>query len=272
VIAAPAQFDNGQPFVPQVEGLLAGVPLTAEEWQTAALVVVPPALNFITAVLLAELHGRMGYFPAIVRLRPVPESVPPRFEVAEVINLQAVREAAACSGADRGLQGIMSDPLNEALRHLAERYTAAACAVLADNLTSVILYGSVARGQAKPGSDIDLLVICRELPPGAFRRQEVLEPVRERLQSALDSLGEQGCYADFTEVIRTEAEAQRTHPLYLDMTDEAVILYDRGGFFAQVLAQVRERLRVLGAQRKRLGRLRYWDLKPDFKPGEVITL
>jgi hypothetical protein len=48
-------------------------------------------------VLLAELHGRMGYFPAIVRLRPMPESVPPRFEVAEVINLQAVREHARLS-------------------------------------------------------------------------------------------------------------------------------------------------------------------------------
>ena len=94
VIAAPAQFDTGQPFAAQVAALLAGVPLTAEEWQTAALLIVPPALNFITAVLLAELHGRMGYFPAIVRLRPVAESVPPRFEVAEVINLQAVREQA----------------------------------------------------------------------------------------------------------------------------------------------------------------------------------
>ncbi len=94
VIAVPAQFDTGQPFVPQVEAMLAQVPLTADEWQTAPLLVVPPALNFITAVLLAELHGRMGYFPAIVRLRPVAESVPPRFEVAEVINLQAVREKA----------------------------------------------------------------------------------------------------------------------------------------------------------------------------------
>ena len=94
MIAVPAQFDTEQPFVPQVEAMLASVPLTAEEWQTAPLLVVPPALNFITAVLLAELHGRMGYFPAIVRLRPVEESVPLRFEVAEVINLQAVREAA----------------------------------------------------------------------------------------------------------------------------------------------------------------------------------
>jgi len=104
-IAVPAQFDTGQPFAAQVETLLAGVPLSAEEWQTAALLIVPPALNFITAVLLAELHGRMGYFPAIVRLRPVADSVPPRFEVAEVINLQAVREAARQrrSGSNGGL-------------------------------------------------------------------------------------------------------------------------------------------------------------------------
>jgi hypothetical protein len=56
------------------------------------------------------------------------------------------------------------------------------------------------------------------------------------------------------------------------MTEEAVILFDRDDFFAQVLARVRERLRELGAQRRQLGRMRYWDLKPDFKPGEVITL
>jgi uncharacterized protein (DUF433 family) len=30
VIAAPAQFDNGQPFAPQVQALLAQVPLTAD--------------------------------------------------------------------------------------------------------------------------------------------------------------------------------------------------------------------------------------------------
>ena len=161
---------------------------------------------------------------------------------------------------------------NQALRHLAERYAATAQEVLGENLTSVVLFGSVARGEARPDSDIDLLVICRELPAGAFRRQEVLEPVQERLQVELDRLWEQGCYTDFTEIIKTETEAQKTHLLYLDMTEEAVILFDRGEFFARVLARVRERLRELGAQRKQLGRIRYWDLKPDFKPGEVIWL
>jgi len=94
VIALPAQFDHQQPFEPQLAGLMANVPLTPEEWQTAAIVVNPPALNFITALALAELHGRMGYFPPVVRLRPVKDALPPRYEVAEILNLQAVRDAA----------------------------------------------------------------------------------------------------------------------------------------------------------------------------------
>jgi hypothetical protein len=36
----------------------------------------------------------MGYFPTIIRLRPVANATPPRFEVAELINLQAVRDRA----------------------------------------------------------------------------------------------------------------------------------------------------------------------------------
>ena len=56
------------------------------------------------------------------------------------------------------------------------------------------------------------------------------------------------------------------------MVEDAVLLYDRDGFFASVLARLRKRLRAMGAERRRLGRIAYWDLKPDFRPGEVIEL
>ena len=94
VIAIPNQVDVQRPLAPQVTALADAAGLTAEAWQTAALLVSLPALNFSAALLLAELHGRMGYFPPILRLRPVADSLPPRFEVAEIINLQAVREEA----------------------------------------------------------------------------------------------------------------------------------------------------------------------------------
>jgi len=43
------------------------------------ILVNTPSLNFITAMLLAKLHGRMGYFPPIIRLRPANGSLPPRY-------------------------------------------------------------------------------------------------------------------------------------------------------------------------------------------------
>ena len=94
VLALPAQFDHAQPFGPQLEALMAQIDLSAEAWQTAPILVNPPSLNFITALVLAELHGRMGYFPPVIRLRPVAGALPPRYEVAEILNLQAARDAA----------------------------------------------------------------------------------------------------------------------------------------------------------------------------------
>lgn len=94
VLEIPVHFDNSQPFLPQLEALMARLSLSPAEWQSRPILVNPPSLNFITALLLAELHGRMGYFPPILRLRPVPEALPPRYEVAEILNLNAVRERA----------------------------------------------------------------------------------------------------------------------------------------------------------------------------------
>lgn len=94
VIDTPAQFDLNQPFAAQVAALADTIGLSPVEWQTLPLVINPPSLSAIAVTLLAELHGRMGYFPAVIRMRPVVDSMPPAFEVAEIINLQAVRDAA----------------------------------------------------------------------------------------------------------------------------------------------------------------------------------
>jgi hypothetical protein len=90
----PTQLDVAQPFVLQTVALAEAAGLSASEWQTRSLLIVLPALNYAAAALLAHLHGRMGYFPPVVRLRPVAGAIPPRFEIAEVLNLQEVREKA----------------------------------------------------------------------------------------------------------------------------------------------------------------------------------
>jgi hypothetical protein len=94
VIEVYCQIDPQQPLAPQVIALVDQTGSSPAEWQTLPLLVNPPSLNFIAVALLAELHGRCGYFPAHLRLRPVQGNLPPQYEVAEVLDLQALRDAA----------------------------------------------------------------------------------------------------------------------------------------------------------------------------------
>jgi len=93
-VRVPTQLDQQADFLLQIVALADACGLAATEWQTEPLVVNPPALNFVAVALLAELHGRMGYFATCLRLRPVAGSTPPQFEVVGLLNLQAVRDEA----------------------------------------------------------------------------------------------------------------------------------------------------------------------------------
>ena len=92
VIEVAAKFDAQTPYVAQLAALLDRVALTPAQWQSGELLVILPSLNYIAALVLADLHGRSGGFPPVVRLRPAPGSVLRRYEVAEILDLQGLRE------------------------------------------------------------------------------------------------------------------------------------------------------------------------------------
>ena len=160
----------------------------------------------------------------------------------------------------------------QTVNRLAEDYTGALKGLLGDALVSVLLFGSVARDEAAAVSDIDLLVVAEDLPRGRFARLDRLRAADEIVRPQLENLRRQGIFTDFHVLLKTPAEAAILRPLYLDFVEDAVILYDREGFFARVLNDLRASLDRLGARRLQRGRLRYWDLKPDYTPGEVFTI
>lgn len=94
VVEVNSEIDPAQPLQPQIAAMIDIIPLTPAEWETEQLLINLPSLNYSAAVLIAELHGRMGYFPTVLRLRPVPSASLPTFEVAEVLNLQELRDKA----------------------------------------------------------------------------------------------------------------------------------------------------------------------------------
>lgn len=88
------KLNTDEPLAPQIIEIISKIPLTTEEWQTLPILINLPSLNYAAALVLAELHGRMGYFPACLRLRPVTGSLPPRYEAFEILNLDELRRQA----------------------------------------------------------------------------------------------------------------------------------------------------------------------------------
>ena len=79
-----------QTFVENVQHFVTEIPLSEDQWQTAEIVVVPASYAPVWSVVLSALHGRMGYFPDVVHIRPVSGSGR-KYEVAGIIQLQQIR-------------------------------------------------------------------------------------------------------------------------------------------------------------------------------------
>lgn len=139
-------------------------------------------------------------------------------------------------------------------------------------LIAVVVFGSVGRGEARADSDIDILIVADPLPNGRLPRVEEFAPVRKALSGRLQSLSEEGIFTSLAPVFKTPEEVHAGSLLFLDMIDDGRILYDRSGFWKDYLRGFKERLRRLGAKKVVVGDRWYWDLKPDYKVGEVFEI
>ncbi|NJN68125.1 MAG: hypothetical protein HC884_16140 [Chloroflexaceae bacterium] len=87
-------IERHRPLADIAHELIENIGLSADEWQTEPLLINPPGLAPLALALIAELHGRCGYFLPMVHIRPVEGALPPRYEVAEIVNLNTMRETA----------------------------------------------------------------------------------------------------------------------------------------------------------------------------------
>jgi len=132
--------------------------------------------------------------------------------------------------------------LREVLTKLFERFE--------ENLVSVVLYGSIARGTAKPTSDMDLLVVVRGLPASFYDRSIIIGNIlRELHEPKIRLWKESGEFTNIDILPLAPDEAEVLRPLYLDFLFDATILYDQGGFMSRILEKLRKRVGELGARR-----------------------
>ncbi len=140
---------------------------------------------------------------------------------------------------------------------------------LSKKLTSVVLFGSIVREEAKRGSDIDVLVVLD------FPREEKSEGLDLFFDATIDFEDTYlpDTYWNIHFVPFTKEEAKETYPFYLDMVENSVIVFDRDDFMKKKLENLKKRMEELGTRKVFLSDGKwYWQLKPGAKPGEEIEL
>ncbi len=135
-------------------------------------------------------------------------------------------------------------------------------------LVSVVVFGSVARGEYGKNSDVDVIVVIESLPKSKLRRQEEFISVEEIIEK---KMGED-VLVKLSPIIKTPEEVRKIPPILLDVVEDGIILYDRDNFFGEIVEKLRRELNKLGSRRVRVGKRWYWILKPDYRFGEVINI
>jgi len=152
---------------------------------------------------------------------------------------------------------LMAGGLSEALSRVGrEEYAALLRRVVAEllnlfgsSLLAVILFGSVARGDCRPSSDVDLLVVAEGLPSSYLERASMLALIVARTRGERARLWRRGLYATLQMLAYTPGELESFHPFYLDLAFDGVVLYSRGGYGEELVERVREMVRRMGATR-----------------------
>jgi predicted nucleotidyltransferase len=154
--------------------------------------------------------------------------------------------------------------LGELTAHVEARY--------GERLVSLVVFGSVGRGTPRHDSDLDVLLVADGLPDGRMARVAEFAAVERGLAPHVAAGRRQGFFMECSPVFKTPAEVTSGSPLLLDMVDDARILIDLDGFFAGAMTGLRDRLSRLGARRVWRGNAWFWDLKPDYQPGDIFEL
>jgi len=142
-----------------------------------------------------------------------------------------------------------------------------------NELISIVLYGSVARGTAKKESDIDLILVIRGLSYTAAINRFLL--VEEKFKQSIEfiSIKKAGYSPEIKPVIFSQKEASESRYIFLDVVEEGIIIYDKDDFFKKRLERIGKRLKELGSKRIFCkDNSWYWILVPDLRLGEVFEI
>ena len=126
---------------------------------------------------------------------------------------------------------------------------------------SLVIFGSYARKENKLSSDLDILIILRTNRPRHERIREFVEEIEMPLEHLIQGLIDEGIFVDLSPIIFSEEGAKYFNPIYLDMVEHSIIVFDESKFVGEILEKVREHMDNWGSYKEFVGNNWTWIIK-----------
>lgn len=105
-----------------------------------------------------------------------------------------------------------------------------------ERIKAVVLFGSVAMGNYNENSDIDLFIITDNI-----KKLDFIEELNKKLnglEKERKNMVEKGYFLYISPLIINVNEINQFSPIYLDVLDYGILLFDRGSFFNEFTSKV----------------------------------
>lgn len=119
-------------------------------------------------------------------------------------------------------------------------------AVLPFKVIAAVAFGSQVKGLASPSSDFDILIIAEGINPKRQRRGGEIAKIKKALPLL---------FLDLLLLTRDEAVSnfENHNPLFLDIAEEGVVIFDEDSFAEKLMVETREYIRQKGIRKLKDG-------------------
>ena len=137
----------------------------------------------------------------------------------------------------------MNDAINRAFNQLLDAFVQTCRNHFDQNLVGIILFGAHREYFVHTQRDVDLLVVCRDLPDSGWERYDIVMQLLEAMESSRTQMQDETGYSLYlSPVLKSLKEMNRLKKSMQELIARGRILHDADGHLNRLLQSFRENL------------------------------